>query len=201
MNNQPTTTFRLPANGGARIDVLIVVREATMHSPERMLKMITQTLKQWDHLAGVTDVLALGIDPIKQGEATLPNGTQLQLRVFNATNNRAVLFEYEGVMYLYSMGPASAKETDFDDCSNAFVELLCDVIETCRPEHLNVATFSQLLLCTLQNDRLHAAMKTHVEVLNYGRESTRLDSHTGSLSWHFLVMIAARARRPSTPCL
>ena len=191
MTNQPTNTCRPPGNNRTHIEWLIVVHEATKYSPERMLKMITQTLKQWDHLAGVTDVLAVGTDPIQKGEATLPNGTQLQLRVFNAANNRAVLFEHEGVMYLYSMGPASAGDTDFDDRSNAFAKLLCDVIETYKPLHLNAATFSRLLVCTLQNDRLHAATKAHVKVLNYGRKSTRLSPDASTLLWDFLVMIAA----------
>ena len=191
MNNQPPNTSLPSTSSSARPETLIVVREATMHSAHRLHAMITQTLKQWDHLPGVVDVLALGTEPIKNGKATLPNGTQLQLRVFNATNNRAVLFEHEGVMYLYSMGSASAGDTDFDDRSNAFAKLLCDVIETYKPLHLNAATFSRLLVCTLQNDRLHAATKAHVKVLNYGRKSTRLSPDASTLLWDFLVMIAA----------
>ena len=145
MSNQPVNTSRPPASRGTRVNELIVVREATMHGNEAMLGNITQTLKQWDHLPGVTDVLALGTDPIQQGEATLQNGKQLQLSVFNASNNRAVLFEHDGVMYLYAMGPTATRNTDFDDDPNAFVELLCDVLETYRPIHLNVATLSRLI--------------------------------------------------------
>ena len=194
MTNQPTTTSRPPANSGTRFDVLIVVRAATMHSNEAMLGNITQTLKQWDHLDGVTDVLAVGTDPIQKGEATLRNGKQLQLSVFNAANNRAVLFEHEGVMYLYSMGPTATMNTAFDDHPNAFVELLCDVIETYRPLHLNVASFSRLFRSSDLTSRLHAAIKTHVNVLNYGSDSMHLNSHSGTLLWDAAAMMTAMER-------
>ena len=192
MPNQPVNTSRPPASRGARLDVLIVVREATMHGNEAMLGNITQTLKQWDHLPGVTDVLALGTDPIQKGKATLPNGKQMQLSVFNATNNRAVLFEHEGVMYLYSMGPTATSNTGLDDRSNAFVELLCDVLETYRPVHLNVATLSRLIRSSELPSRLHTALKAHVNVLNYGSESMHLNSHTATLFWDAAAMTAAR---------
>ena len=194
MTNQPTNTSRPPGNGRTHIERLIVVHEATKHSPERMLKMITQTLKQWDHLAGVTDVLAVGTDPIQKGEATLRNGKQLLLRVFNANNNRAVLFDHEGVMYLYSMGPAATRNIAFDDRSNAFVELLCDVIEIYRPLHLNVASFNRLFHSSDLNSRLHAAIKTHVNVLNYGSDSMHLNSHSGTLLWDAAAMLTAMER-------
>ena len=192
MPNQPVNTSRPPASRGARVNALIVVREATMHGNEAMLGIITQTLEQWDHLPGVTDVLALGTDPIQKREATLPNGKQLQLSVFNATNNRAVLFEHDGVLYLYSMGPTATRNTDFDDRSNAFVELLCDVLETYRPVHLNVATLSRLIRSSELPSRLHAAIKAHVDVLNYGSESMHLNSHTATLFWDAAAMTAAR---------
>jgi len=194
MNNQPTNTFRLPANDGTRIEWLIVVRETTMYSPDIMLEVLTQTLKQWDHLDGVTDVLALGLDPIQQGEATLPNGKQLQLRVFNATNYRAVLFEHEDVMYLYSMGSAATRTANFRVHSDVFVELLCDVIEACRPIHLNVATFSRLIHISELTGRLHAVVKAHVDVLYFGFESMRLKRDTGTLLWDVLAMVAAMER-------
>lgn len=194
MNNQPTNTFRLPANKGTRIEWLIVVRETTMYSPDIMLEVLTQTLKQWDHLDGVTDVLALGLDPIQQGEATLPNGKQLQLRMFEASDYRAVLFEHEDVMYLYSMGSAATTNAGFRVCSDVFVELLCDVIKAYRPIHLNVATFGSLIDISELTDRLHAAVKAHVEVLYFGFDPMSLKRDTGALVWDVLAVAAAMER-------
>lgn len=142
MTNQPTNTFLRSARSGTRLKSFIVVREISKCCTECMLEMFTQTLKRWDHIPGVTDVAAVGIDPIQSGMATFPNGKQV--RVFYAANNRAVLFEHEGVMYLSSTGRAATRNTDFEGHSDAFVALLCDANETYRQVHLNSYTGSRL---------------------------------------------------------
>ena len=128
MPNQPVIVPLPPTTSGTRPEHLMVVRESAMYSNVLMIGMIAQTLQRWIHLPGVRDVLALSIDPLKKGKAPLLNGKPLQLSTFNSNKNRAVLFEHEGVMYLYSMGSAATRNADFDDHSNAFVELLCTVI-------------------------------------------------------------------------
>ena len=142
MTNQPPNTSLRSTSSGTRLKSFIVVREITKCCTECMLEMITQTLKRWDRIPEVTDVPAVDIDPIQNAMATFPNGKQL--RVFYAANNRAVLFEHEGVMYLSSMSPASTRNTDFDGDSDAFVALFCDVNETYRRAHLNSYTGSRL---------------------------------------------------------
>ena len=142
MTNQPLNTFLRSTSSGTRLKSFIVVRQITKCCTECMLEMVTQTLKRWDHIPGVTDVPAVDTDPIKNAMATFPNGEQV--RVFYAANNRAVLFEHEGVMYLSSMGPAATRNTDFEGHSDAFVALLCDANETHRPVHRSSYTCTRL---------------------------------------------------------
>ena len=194
MPNQPARASLPPTTSGNRPEWLMVVRESDMYSNVLMIGMIAQTLQRWIHLPGVSDVLALGLDPIRKGKATLLNGKPLQLSTFNTNKNRAVLFEHEGVMYLYSMGSAATRNADFNDHSNAFVELLCTVIETYRPRNVNVATFNRLIRSTEFAGRLQTSVKAHVDVLNYGGESMRPNTTTGSLVWGLLVMMAAMER-------
>jgi len=194
MPNQPIKIPLPPTTSSTRLKWLIVVRESAMHDNLLMIGMIAQTLKRWVHLPGVADVLGLGIDPIRNGKATLLNGKPLQLSVFNTANNRAVLFEHEGVMYLYSMGSAASRNADFNDHSNAFVELLCSVIETYRPENLIVATFSRLIRSTEFAGRLQAAIKAHVNVLHYGSETMQPNTEAGALVWGIMAIVAAMER-------
>jgi len=163
--------------------MLIVVRETVMCCNECLLETITQTLKQWDHLPGVTDVLALGTDPIQNGKATLPNGKQLQLKVINDINYRAVLFEHEDVMYLYSMGPADIRITDFDDRTSLFVSLLIEVLESSQPVHLNIDNFDQLTYSPELIARLQEAVTAHVDVLSCCGDSIHLDTDACILFW------------------
>ena len=194
MSNQPTNTSLPSASGRTRLGMLIVVRETVMCCNECLLETITQTLKQWDHLPGVTDVLALGTDPIQNGKATLPNGKQLQLKVINDINYRAVLFEHEDVMYLYLMGPAEISITDFDDHSNAFVKLLSEVLEIYRPVHLNLDTFNQLTYSAELMGRLQEAVTAHVDVLSCCGDSIHLDTDARILFWEAVAMAVAMER-------
>ena len=194
MSNQPTNTCCSSASGRTRRKMLIVVRETVMCCNECLLETITQTLKQWDHLPGVTDVLALGTDPIQNGKATLPNGKQLQLKVIKDINYRAVLFEHEDVMYLYLMGPAEISITDFDDHSNAFVKLLSEVLEIYRPVHLNLDTFNQLTYSAELMGRLQEAVTAHVDVLSCCGDSIHLDTDACIPFWESVARPVAMKR-------
>ena len=142
MTNQPLNTSLRSTSSGTRLKSFVVVRQITKCCAECMLEMFTQTLKRWDHIPGVTDVPAVGTERIQNGMATFPNGEQV--RVFYAANNRAVLFEHEGVMYLSSMSPAATRNTDFEGHSDAFVALLCDANETYRPGRRSSYTCTRL---------------------------------------------------------
>ena len=189
MNNQPPNTSLPSTSSSARPETLIVVLDAYMYSKVGMPELIAHILRELHHIPGVTDVLALGIDPIRKGKATLPNGKQLQLSVFNADDSRAVLFEHEGVMYLYSEGPVENPLHDFYNCgSNTFVDLLCDVLETYRPVHVNVETFRHLIY----NDRLQGAIMANVDVLTCGDILIPLNTPARILLWDYVAITAAR---------
>ena len=194
MSNQPTNTSLPSASGRTRRKMLIVVREAAMYSPDIMLEMITETLEQWGHLPGVTDVLALGIDPIQNGKATLPNGKRLKLLALNCSSYRAVLFEHEDVEYLYSMGPASTKDTRFDDRTSSFVSLLIEVLESSQPVHLNIDNFDQLTYSPELIARLQEAVTAHVDVLSCCGDSIHLDTDACIPFWESVARPVAMKR-------
>lgn len=184
MPNQP---LQLPTVAGddGRLDHLVVVRESPQYGYLLMEGMIGQTVGRLTHLPGAQDVLDAGIAPV---HGTGPFRT-FQYRKHGTS---AVLFEHEGVLYLYSLG--SAAKANIDDRENAFIELLIDVLEHYRPRNVYVATFSRLARSTEFAGRLQRAMNAHVDVIHSGEQQIRPKTTDGKIMWSMLALMADMER-------
>jgi DNA invertase Pin-like site-specific DNA recombinase len=185
MPNREPTLPEVPADPQGRIDHMIICRESSVHGHVLMEGMVGQTVGGLLHLPGAADVLAMGIGPLL-GQSPV---TSFQYRK-GKTN--AVVFEHQGVLYLYSLG--SAASANLSETENAFVELLCDLFAIYRPRNVYVATFNRLLRALDWSGRLFAACKKHVGLLHCG--GTTIDARTpaGKAMWSTFAMVADMER-------
>jgi hypothetical protein len=184
MPNQPLQLPTVAVEDG-RLEHLVVVRESPQYDYLLMEGMIGQTVGRLCHLPGAKDVLAAGIEPV---HGTGPFRT-FQYRKHGTS---AVMFEHQGVLYLYSLG--SAAKANIDDRENAFVELLIDVIEHYRPRNVYVATFSRLVRSTEFAGRLQRAVNAHVDVVHSGEQQIRPKTADGKIMWTMLALMADMER-------
>jgi hypothetical protein len=161
------------------------VRESPQYDYVLMEGMIGQTVGRLLHLPGADEVLAAGIEPLRRSG---PFRT-FEYRKHGTT---AVMFEHEGVLYLYSLG--SAAKANINDQENAFVELLIDVLEHYRPRNVYVATFSRLVRSTEFSGRLKSAMNAHVDVIHSGEQQIRPKTLDGKIMWSMLSLMADMER-------
>jgi DNA invertase Pin-like site-specific DNA recombinase len=183
-NRQPNLP-ELAQDTDGRIDHLVVCRESSIHGHVLMEGMIGQTVGSLLHLPGAADVLEAGISP-------LVGGSPFTTFQYRKNRTSAVVFEHQGVLYLYSLG--SAASANQSETENAFVELLCELFEIYRPRNVYVATFNRLLRALEWSGRLFAACKKHVGVLHCG--GTTIDPRTpaGKAMWSTFAMVADMER-------
>lgn len=184
MPNQP---LQLPTVGQdeGRIDHLVVVRESPQYDYLLMEGMIGQTVGRLTHLPGAGDVLAAGIAPIH-------GSGPFRTFQYRRHGTSAVMFEHQGVLYLYSLG--SAAQANIDDRENAFVELLIDVLEHYRPRNVYVATFSRLVRSIEFAGRLQRAVNAHVDEIHSGDQVIRPKTTEGKIMWAMLALMAEMER-------
>ncbi len=184
-NREPQTLPLLPGTQEKRAPALVIARESSYDSNVLMEGMIGQTVGSNLHLPGARDVLDAGIAPLL---GTGPFDT-FQYRK-HKTN--AVVFEHQGVIYLYSMGSASM--TNLSESENAFIELLCDVFSAYRPENVYVATFNRLLRSMDFSGKLLQAAKRDVGVLHCGTTTIDPRSGPGKAMWATFALVADMER-------
>ncbi len=184
-NREPQILPIPPGAQDKRAPALVIARESSYHSNVLMEGMIGQTVGSNLHLPGAQDVLDAGIAPLL---GTGPFDT-FQYRK-HKTN--AVVFEHQGVIYLYSMGSASM--TNLSESENAFIELLCDVFSAYRPENVYVATFNRLLRSMDFSGKLLQAAKRDVGLLHCGTTTINPRSAEGKPMWATFAMVADMER-------
>ena len=147
--------------------------------------MIGQTLGRLGHLPGVAEVLAAELAPLRK---------EVPFSVFSyrKEGTQAVLFENQGVMYLYSLGSAAKANTGRQE--NAFVSLLVDVIDQFRPKHFYVATFSRLVNSTEIAGSLQGALKRSRTLVHAGDVMLDLNTQDGMICWSDFSLITDMER-------
>ncbi len=169
----------------SRIEHLVVCRESDESGYVLMEGMIGQTLGRLGHLPGVDEVLAAGLAPLrKEGPFSVFS--------YRKGGTQAVLFEHQGVMYLYSLG--SAAKANIGEQENAFVSLLVDVIDKFRPKNLYVATFSRLVRSTEFAGSLQGSLKRARTLVHIGDVVLDLNTQDGMIRWSVFSLIADMER-------
>lgn len=171
--------------GDGRIENLVVCRESGLYSNDLLEGMVNQTLGYCSTIRGVDAVREEGLQPLV-GRSCF---TCSRLRT---RKTRAVLFEHEGTLYLYSAGSAAAVNDDTGD--NDFVALLCDVIEQFRPKNLHIATLSRIIRCVDFIGRLHGLALRHIDTVYVGGMPINLRTQQGLVMWQTLSMVATIER-------
>lgn len=118
-----------------RAQHLIVVRESAEYDRLLMEGMIEQTLEKARSVPGATELKEIGIDLIDHPD-------RYGARMVRSGRTRAVICTRGDVVFLYSMGSATSRDAKGD---NAFVELLCDVINRYRPVEMWAASMTRLI--------------------------------------------------------
>lgn len=185
MPNRPPTLPDIPADTQGRVDHMVICRESSTNGHVLMEGMVGQTVGSLLHLPGAPDVLDAGISP-------LLDRSPFTTFKYRKGKTNAVVFEHQGVLYLYSLG--SAASPNLSETENAFIELLCELFEVYRPRNVYVATFNRLLRALDWSGRLFAACKKHVDQLHCG--STTIDPRTpaGKAMWSTFAMVADMER-------
>jgi DNA invertase Pin-like site-specific DNA recombinase len=180
---------RIPA--GARLTDLVVARESDTTDLPLLEGMILQTLERNPHLPGVEQLIEWGVKPVSD-PATY--GAEVLPRPGERKNGcRAVLFSFDGTGCLYSQG--SAAKEDRRTGENGFVEILCDVINTHRPENIYVATFSRLVRSFDQASPVQRAISQARSRLHYGEGAPlSFDDDEAPIRWAMMAAFAAMER-------
>jgi DNA invertase Pin-like site-specific DNA recombinase len=169
---------------------MFCARESAESNYVLMGGMIGQTLAYGLELPGVADVAAWGLQPLTD-PTRCSAAAEVHIEVLREPGARAALFVHEGVVYLYSMGSAATSDAEGD---NAFIRILCAVLERYRPNRLRVATFSRLVRATEFIGRLYGAVLNNVDILLVGMLPIDLRTEHGRALWHVFSMVATMER-------
>ena len=184
-NRQPDVLPSLPTDESQRAEHLVVVRESSLNGRFLMEGMIGQTVGSNLHLPGAQEVLNAGMAPL--------DGTSgFDTYQYRKHRTNAVVFEHEGVIYLYSLGSAAA--TNMSETDNACIELLCDVFAAYQPVHVYVATFNRLLRSLEFSGKLLQSAKHNVDVFHIGQTTLDPRSPAGKAMWSTFALVADMER-------
>lgn len=170
-------------NPNERTENLIVVRESAVYDRALMQGMLEATLSKAQNVPGVEEMRAIGInailDPVRYGGIVIRTG-----------KSKAVRFERQGTVFLFSEGSAAAQDMDGD---NAFVTLLSRAIEELRPAHIWTATFSRLIRSTMALGPLIKAVSS-VKPNIHADVEVDLSTKEGEMMWVVFSMMASMER-------
>jgi len=166
-----------------RLSHLVIMRESSESDHLLMDGMIQQTLAAVPHLPGAQELLLAGMSVFDA-----PENFGAERRRLGKSN--IVLISREDVLYLYSMGSASAK--DAND-ANAFVSELSRIINTIRPRIVTTVSFTRLLRAAEHSGQLLTAMRAHVDVLRCETE-IHPATEAGIMMFQVFTMFASSER-------
>jgi hypothetical protein len=161
---------------------LVVIRESAAHDEMLMDGMIQQTLRKVLHLTGAAELLAAGMDVLRNPAAY--GATQKRIG-----KSRITMVQRGDVIYMYSMGSATANDIEE---TNGFVQELVKAIGHYMPREIWTMAFTRLVRSAEYAGALLKACET-VEKIHC---ETTISPSTpeGKLTFQVLAMIAATER-------
>lgn len=174
-----------------RVQRLVIVRESNEFNVVLMRAMVLQTLCYLDDSPAVRRAKDLELDPLTAPAGELRELQRVSLRFGRA---KAVLFEIDGIYFLYSMASAAKSNQQGE---NDFTLLICEVINKLRPVEICVASLSRLVRSYEHAPTLLTAVSKNVDRVRPGSAVLAMrgqDKDLGQATWGMLAMMAASER-------
>lgn len=173
------------SNPEPRVEHLVIARESDTQDLPMLEGMILQTLGKYPHLPGHAKLVELAAQPVSTPEV-------VDHVTHEEGSTRAIEFEVDGTVCLYSRGTAAGADSSGD---NGFSKIVARLLARYRPENVYVATFSRLVRSHyFAHDVFKVLNDNHITLWDGVSDPIRCWQPAGRMRWQMLVMFVDMER-------